>query len=393
MKLRTLDCRHAAPLATFESVRFDGHTYPCRPGESLAVCLWANGVRVLGRSPKYHRPRGPFCLSGSCGNCQVRIDGLPNEAACMHPAHTGCEASSQHGWPSVAHDVMGLTDVVFAQGFDHHHFMTGSHLLNAAAVRATRKLAGAGRLPDQDAVLLPVERVACQVAIVGAGRSGVACAQALREAKVSVFQCDQHQGTTAVGYYDERELIVVGATKLVRVISDAVVLATGAYALFPPVMGNDLPGVLSVSAARTLVDAQVLPGRSVLLGAPASENEDLLTTLRDCGARVSVAEGPLVAVREQGGKVAGARTVDCEYSCDAVVCEGPIQPALELARQMGVEALFDRELGVFMPSCTAHGQTNIANVFICGEAAGVSRKDARAHGMEVAREAQKRLPT
>ena len=72
-------------FATDCTVTFDGHAVPARSGESVASALLAAGRLVVSRSAKYHRPRGPFCLSGSCGSCLVRIDGEPNRRACRTP--------------------------------------------------------------------------------------------------------------------------------------------------------------------------------------------------------------------------------------------------------------------------------------------------------------------
>src|SRR5574337_1502250 len=67
----------------------DGDRVPARRGESITSALLAAGRPLVSRSPKYHRPRGPFCLSGSCAACLVRVDGLPNVRACETPCRDG----------------------------------------------------------------------------------------------------------------------------------------------------------------------------------------------------------------------------------------------------------------------------------------------------------------
>jgi hypothetical protein len=69
-------------------------------GEPVAVALFAAGVRTLGRSPKYHRPRGLFCLEGHCASCFLRIDGRPNARSCLVPAREGCAASARTPSPT-----------------------------------------------------------------------------------------------------------------------------------------------------------------------------------------------------------------------------------------------------------------------------------------------------
>ncbi|HZY04230.1 MAG TPA: (2Fe-2S)-binding protein, partial [Anaeromyxobacteraceae bacterium] len=64
------------------AIAVDGMPVPARAGESVALALLAAGRPLLSRSPKYHRPRGAFCLAGSCGGCLVRVEGQPNVRAC-----------------------------------------------------------------------------------------------------------------------------------------------------------------------------------------------------------------------------------------------------------------------------------------------------------------------
>ncbi len=63
------------------SVNFKGETHCGVAGDTVATALFANGVRVFGRSLKYHRPRGLYSLDGECSNTCMEIDGVPNERA------------------------------------------------------------------------------------------------------------------------------------------------------------------------------------------------------------------------------------------------------------------------------------------------------------------------
>ncbi len=63
-------------------IEVDGKSYSARAGEPLALTLLAHGVYVLGRSTKYHRPRGLFCGRGTCGHCLAQVDGQPNQRLC-----------------------------------------------------------------------------------------------------------------------------------------------------------------------------------------------------------------------------------------------------------------------------------------------------------------------
>ena len=76
-------------------------------GESLAAALLADRPRATGRSLKYHRPRGPFCLDGHCGGCLMRVDGVPNQRTCMVPCHAGADLRGQNALGSTEHDLLG----------------------------------------------------------------------------------------------------------------------------------------------------------------------------------------------------------------------------------------------------------------------------------------------
>src|SRR5512133_2338189 len=107
-----------AGFQTNVTVRIDGTPYPAREGEPLGAALLAAGIMTLGRSPKYHRPRGAFCLSGSCAGCLLRVDGLPSRPACRTPCHEGLEAETQNAVPSARHDLLGAVDLATPRGLD-----------------------------------------------------------------------------------------------------------------------------------------------------------------------------------------------------------------------------------------------------------------------------------
>ncbi|HET9554726.1 MAG TPA: (2Fe-2S)-binding protein, partial [Anaeromyxobacteraceae bacterium] len=140
-----LDDPRFAPDCT---IRVDGLRVAARAGEPIAAALLAAGRPLVARSHKYHRPRGPFCLAGSCQACLVRVDGQPNVRACRTPCHDGLDVETQHGLPNATHDLLGAIDLATPHGLDHHHLGTFNQLANRAVVAFSRQLAGLGRLPD-----------------------------------------------------------------------------------------------------------------------------------------------------------------------------------------------------------------------------------------------------
>src|SRR5512138_766810 len=166
------------------TISFDGHPVPARTGEPVATALLAAGRVLVSRSAKYHRPRGAFCLAGSCGTCLVRAGGLPSQRACRTPCRDGLAVETQNAVPDARHDLLGVIDPLTPRGLDHHHLATWSALANRAAVAVARRLAGLGRLPAPDAAAGaraggPEREEAWDALVVGAGPAGLAAAEAL----------------------------------------------------------------------------------------------------------------------------------------------------------------------------------------------------------------------
>ncbi|HLL54154.1 MAG TPA: (2Fe-2S)-binding protein, partial [Myxococcaceae bacterium] len=102
------------------TVDFEGDSLTAYEGEPVACSLLASGERVFSRSIKYHRPRGPYCLAGSCSHCLMRVDGVPNIFTCQTPAQPGMRLERQNAYPSVKVDIFESIDWLFPRGLDHH---------------------------------------------------------------------------------------------------------------------------------------------------------------------------------------------------------------------------------------------------------------------------------
>ncbi|HVU52909.1 MAG TPA: 2Fe-2S iron-sulfur cluster-binding protein, partial [Polyangia bacterium] len=167
-----------APL-TFD---LEGDAVRAFEGEPVAVALHAAGVHTLGRSSKYHRPRGAFCLDGHCASCYLRIDGRPNRRACTEPARAGLRCERQNAFPSAEVDLLTAADWLFPEGMDHHTMMTGSRVGNAVFLKLVREMGGSGTLPDAPAAFPAARDEALDVCLVGGGPAGLAAARAIAEA-------------------------------------------------------------------------------------------------------------------------------------------------------------------------------------------------------------------
>ena len=76
--------------------QWNGKSVTAKPGDSVASALYRSGIRAFTYSYQHGRPRGLFCLTGSCPNCMVNIDGVPNVRSCTTPARNGLSVLSQN---------------------------------------------------------------------------------------------------------------------------------------------------------------------------------------------------------------------------------------------------------------------------------------------------------
>lgn len=91
---------------------FDGKSIQAFEGDTIGSALLANDHNILSRSFKYHRPRGLFCMTGSCPNCLVEVDQVPNVRACVTLCREGMVVKSQNVWPWVNFDFLRFIDFV-----------------------------------------------------------------------------------------------------------------------------------------------------------------------------------------------------------------------------------------------------------------------------------------
>jgi hypothetical protein len=160
---------------------FDGRAYEGYHGDTLASALLANGVHLVGRSFKYHRPRGIFGAGAEEPNALVQLgDGLasePNLQATEVMLFDGLVARSQNRWPSARFDlaaISGLFSAFLPAGFYYKTFMwpRSGWMLYERLIRRAAGLGRAGETPDPDRY--EARHAFCDVAVVGGGVTGVA---------------------------------------------------------------------------------------------------------------------------------------------------------------------------------------------------------------------------
>ena len=323
---------------------FDGRPMSGVSGDSIASALLANGVRVVGRSFKYHRPRGIFAAGAEDPNAIVDLRHLqrhdPNARATLEPLRPGMAIRSTHARGTARHDWLSFLDR-FARfipaGFYYKTFMWPSFRLYERAIRA---LAGIGRLDGAArAARSRQQYLNVDLCVIGGGPAGLAaalagvqrgkqvllveeqprlggslrcrdttidglpglawvaqCEGSLRAAGVRIMTC-----TTAVGLYDHNALVLVekalAATQsangecLWQVRARDIVLASGAIERPLLFANNDRPGVMLADAVLTYLRRYAVRcGERVLIATNNDSAYELAHALREAGAHSVVVD-------------------------------------------------------------------------------------------------------
>jgi len=182
------------PLAfSFNGTRYQGYA-----GDTLASALIANGVSIVGRSFKLHRPRGIVGSGAEEPNAILQIGSgastLPNQRATQVELYDGLEARSVKGWPNINFDIAGINDVfsrLLGAGFYYKTFMT-PRALWPTFERFIRRAAGMGESPTEpDPDYYEHRNTHCDVLIAGAGPAGLMAALAAARSGARVIIADE----------------------------------------------------------------------------------------------------------------------------------------------------------------------------------------------------------
>jgi heterotetrameric sarcosine oxidase alpha subunit len=369
------------PIAfTLEGRRLQGFG-----GDTLAAALLAQGVSLLGRSFKYHRPRGLLAAGVEEPNGLVTLgEGggrTPNVPATTVELHEGIVARRQNGWPSVDVDVMAALTAcatpLLGAGFYYKTFMgprRGSWMLYEPYIRRAAGLGQGTHAPDPDRY--ETRHAFTDVLVIGAGPAGLAAARAAAAAGARVMLIEQDFAlggsllcarsdsplepwrialeaelralpnlaiglrTTALGVYDGNTLALlerhdharpdasrgVAREGLVTLRTRAIVYATGATERPLVFADNDRPGVMLSSAVRAYLNRYaVAAGRRAVL---ATNNDSAYATALDLAA----AGVPVTVLDERASPEAGMVEATRRAGVD-------VRSAVRVARALGGRAL------------------------------------------------------
>ena len=178
---------------------FDGVSYQGHPGDTLASALLANGVRLMGRSFKYHRPRGPISSGSEEPNALVELRSggrqEPNTRATVAELYDGLDARSQNRWPSLRFDAMGINDrlsTFFAAGFYYKTFMWPKSFWEKLYEPIIRRAAGLGSVTrEEDPDAYDKGFLHCDLLVIGAGPTGLMAALTAGRAGKRVILADE----------------------------------------------------------------------------------------------------------------------------------------------------------------------------------------------------------
>lgn len=333
--------------------RFDGKDYAGYKGDTLASALLANDVRLVGRSFKYHRPRGVLTAGSEEPNALVEVLGpknqTPNVRATVQEVFEGLMTQSQNRLGSLRFDLLAINDYLspfLSAGFYYKTFMWPRAFWEGLYEPIIRRAAGLGSLSGKhDEGAYEKAFAFCDLLVIGSGPAGLMAALTAGRAGADVILVEEshHVGgrllsdggtigglaaidwvasvmaeltampnvrimtrTTVTGAYDHGTygaLERVGLHKSARpnlprecfwrIVAPHAVMATGALERAIAFPDNDRPGIMMASAVRTYLNRYgVVPGKRVTLFANTDAARATARDLMAAGVTVAAIIDP-----------------------------------------------------------------------------------------------------
>jgi sarcosine oxidase, subunit alpha len=344
---------------------FEGEAFTAFEGDTITSALWAAGQKVLGRSFKYHRPRGVLSLANHDVNI-LMTDGLDtNIRADVVEVKNGMVLQAVNTVGGVKKDKNSYVDSIsplLPVGFYYKAFHTPRKLFPFWE-NMIRKAAGLGVVNfDYPRILKRKLHAHCDLLVIGAGPTGLSAAFEAAKAglEVTIVDENRHIGGSlsydhgghqisaeygadlrkkveslpnitvrtaafAAGYYPDHHIPIVEEGGITKVRAKAVIVASGAFEQPPVFRYNDLPGVMLGSAMQRLIYRYGVK--------PC--NKGIVFTANDYGYRVAldllaVGVNVLAVVDLRAGSNGGLHSVELAKRNVKIACMKPLQTRINL---------------------------------------------------------------
>ena len=379
--------------------RWNGRSYSGLAGDTIVSALAANGVKVLSRSFKYHRPRGVLTASYLDPNCTLQVDDEPNVRAAHRRLRAGMAVSTQNVWPSLEFDLKAGNQLIgrfLTAGFYYKTFMAPASMWPTYQKLLSTFAVGGRTRQDAPHGYYDKRYAHTDVLVAGGGPAGMSAAVAAAEAGASVMLVEeeydlgghlrwgdaeqlaelgrlrravaQHPNievltdTVVAGRYDGNWLAVVqrsglaqATERLVKTRAAVLVVAAGLVERPYVFAGNDTPGVMLGTAARRLINLYaVRPGSRAVVLTGNPEGDAVEADLRRVGievARVVDARSGHTVRKAHGGRRLQAVELGDGSKVEAdllVVSTGWTAPT-SLLNMAGDRPVFDTTANRFRP--------------------------------------------
>ena len=330
--------------------QFEGTSYRGYAGDTVSSALWANDVWLLGRSFKYHRPRGIYSLAGHDANVMVENGQRTNLRGDCLPIEPGLYLHAVNTVGGLERDRLSITEAfskLLPVGFYYKAFHTPRRLFPFYE-NQMRQVAGLGKInPASQCVPSPKDYAFCDLLVVGAGPAGLAAAIAAAEQGVNVLLVDEQVqpggslgwqwvsdpiaqqqlrellgqvhslhnlelrcATQAGGWYADHWVALFDNKRLTKLRAKSMIAATGSFEQPAVFQNNDLPGVMLGSAAQRLIHCfAVKPFDRAVVLAAHDDAYRVALDLHDVGVDVVA----VVDLRMEGGEpVLSQRVADAK---------------------------------------------------------------------------------